>query len=267
MPLLARVLSRPIDWELIARQYDQLVRYATALRLGTAEAEQVLRRFTRGGPKHPTYAALEELGRYDEAFIAYQRAVERAPGLATYTRAAYALDLQGDITGAARSLELALGEAFTPGDIAFANFSLGELAWNRGDRERARQHYERAAGADPDALGPKAGLARVAAATGAMDGAISRWRDVVERGPLPEYVGELVNLYQVTGRAADAEQQTNLLAAQRVLLAANGVNARRWPVSAEVPAHEGPSIADRPGHRRRARHSAAGDPRVGSPAG
>ena len=64
LPQLNKVLSsRPIDWELIAQQYDQLVKYATALRLGTAEAEQVLRRFTRDGPKHPTYQTLEELRR------------------------------------------------------------------------------------------------------------------------------------------------------------------------------------------------------------
>lgn len=46
-PQLAPVLSaKTIDRELIARQYDQMVKYATALSLGTAEAEQVLRRFT-----------------------------------------------------------------------------------------------------------------------------------------------------------------------------------------------------------------------------
>ncbi|MGI8428842.1 MAG: Tn3 family transposase [Solirubrobacteraceae bacterium] len=40
-----------------------MVKYATALKLGTAEAQQLLRRFTRGGPKHPAHQAMEELGR------------------------------------------------------------------------------------------------------------------------------------------------------------------------------------------------------------
>lgn len=63
LPRLATALTRPIRWDLIEAQYDPMIRYATALRLRTAEADQILRRFTRPGPAHPTHAALTELGR------------------------------------------------------------------------------------------------------------------------------------------------------------------------------------------------------------
>lgn len=62
-PHLQLVLSRPINWDLIGQQYDQMVRYATALRLGTAQTEAILRRFTRNNLQHPTYKALAELGK------------------------------------------------------------------------------------------------------------------------------------------------------------------------------------------------------------
>ena len=52
-----------MDWELIRRQYDEMVKYATALRIGTAETEAILRRFTRANVQHPTYRALAELGK------------------------------------------------------------------------------------------------------------------------------------------------------------------------------------------------------------
>jgi TnpA family transposase len=62
-PNLQPVLTRPINWELIRQKYDQMVKYATALRLGTADPEAILRRFTRANVKHPTYQALGELGK------------------------------------------------------------------------------------------------------------------------------------------------------------------------------------------------------------
>jgi TnpA family transposase len=60
---LQPILTRPINWELIRQQYDQMVKYATALRLGTAETEAILKRFTKNNLKHPTYLALLELGK------------------------------------------------------------------------------------------------------------------------------------------------------------------------------------------------------------
>lgn len=60
---LQAILTRPIQWELIEQQYDEMIKLATALRLGTADAESILRRFTRQNVQHPTYRALAELGK------------------------------------------------------------------------------------------------------------------------------------------------------------------------------------------------------------
>ena len=62
-PHLELVLSRPIDWELIRTYYDEIVKYTTALKLGTADAEAILSRFMKNGVKHPAYQAVLELGK------------------------------------------------------------------------------------------------------------------------------------------------------------------------------------------------------------
>jgi TnpA family transposase len=60
---LQGILTRPINWEVIEQQYDELIKFTTALRLGTADAESILRRFTKTNIQHPTYKALCELGK------------------------------------------------------------------------------------------------------------------------------------------------------------------------------------------------------------
>src|SRR5690242_8166310 len=62
-PNLACILARPIDWDLVEQQYDEMVRYTTAMAERTADPETILRRFTRANVQHPTYKGLAELGK------------------------------------------------------------------------------------------------------------------------------------------------------------------------------------------------------------
>ena len=66
LPNLAGVLTRPIRWDLIAQQYDEMVKHAVALQLGTATPEAILRRFNSYNVTHPTYKALAELGKAEK---------------------------------------------------------------------------------------------------------------------------------------------------------------------------------------------------------
>lgn len=60
---LTPVVTRSINWDIIREQYDQMIKYTTALRIGTAETEAIMKRFTKSNLQHPTYAALQELGK------------------------------------------------------------------------------------------------------------------------------------------------------------------------------------------------------------
>jgi TnpA family transposase/putative NIF3 family GTP cyclohydrolase 1 type 2 len=62
-PHLKAALGKAINWDVIRQQYDMMVKYATALKTGTADADALLRRFTRSNLQHPTYQGLHELGR------------------------------------------------------------------------------------------------------------------------------------------------------------------------------------------------------------
>tara|TARA_Y100000588_G_C14269376_1_gene931579 strand:- start:764 stop:3691 length:2928 start_codon:yes stop_codon:yes gene_type:complete len=57
------ITTRSIKWELIKDQYDEMVKYAVALKLGTSTAETVIRRFARSNYQHPTFKAFMELGK------------------------------------------------------------------------------------------------------------------------------------------------------------------------------------------------------------
>jgi len=60
---LTPILAREINWPLIERQYDEMIKYTAALKHRTADPEAILRRFASAAVQHPTYAALAELGK------------------------------------------------------------------------------------------------------------------------------------------------------------------------------------------------------------
>jgi len=165
-----------------------------------------------------------ELGQYRRAFRTFQRMVDTEPNLASYARVSYALELQGDVPGAARAMEAALDAAGTPADAAWAGFQLGELRFNAGDVAAATGAYRRALGSAPDHVPSLAGLARVAWARGRIDEAIALYERVIERYPAPEFVVAIVDLETVAGRTEDARRLEGLVRAQQLLAAANGVN-------------------------------------------
>ncbi|MGH3450641.1 MAG: transposase, partial [Haloechinothrix sp.] len=68
--LTPAMVNRSIDWDLIAEQYDNMIKYATSIKNKTASTAAILRRFQRTNVQHPTYRAMQELGRAQRTIFA-----------------------------------------------------------------------------------------------------------------------------------------------------------------------------------------------------
>jgi len=66
-PNFAGVLAqRPIRWNLIEEQYDEMAKHAVAIAEGTGPVESILSRFNSYNRTHPTYKAFLELGKAEK---------------------------------------------------------------------------------------------------------------------------------------------------------------------------------------------------------
>ena len=107
--------------------------------------------------------ALLELGRYEEAFVAFDELNRRRPDASAYARAAYARELQGDHAAARAFMQMAADGtgAHDPEGQAWYLSQLGHLFLLDGRLEEAERSFKRAEFTFPEYPYARTGLARV----------------------------------------------------------------------------------------------------------
>ncbi len=153
--------------------------------------------------------SLVELGRYDEAFRAFDRMASLHPDLSSYSRIAYARELLGSTEAAGRAMELALDAAGSqPEPTAWVHTQLGKLAWSHGRLDEAERHYRAALAAFPGYVYAFEPLALVEEAKGRHALAIGLANRAAQSLPLPQSVATLGDLYARAGRKRAASSST-----------------------------------------------------------
>lgn len=168
--------------------------------------------------------ALVELGRYEEAFRAFDAYASLKPGLGAYARVGYARELIGDVRGAEEAMELALDAAGGRSEpTAWTRVELAKLAFGQGRLGPAASHFRAALAAAPGYVFALDGLARVEAARGRHRRAAELARRAVDMVPLPQFVTTLGDVLWAGGRRGEAREQYELIGAIERLLRGNGV--------------------------------------------
>jgi tetratricopeptide (TPR) repeat protein len=167
--------------------------------------------------------ALVALGRYREAFAAFDQMAALKPNLASYSRVSYARELLGDPHGAIGAMRLAVEAGVgTREPRAWTLVQLGNLYFDVGRIQPAERAYRRALSVFPGYAHAQAALGRVAAARGRFDAAVVFYRRAVARLPLPQYEGALGDVLRLAGRGREAREAYGAVDAIQRLFEANG---------------------------------------------
>jgi tetratricopeptide (TPR) repeat protein len=166
-----------------------------------------------------------ELGRYDDATATIQKMVDTRPDIASYSRVSYVRELHGDVDGAIDAMTRA-ARAGSPGAEAtlWSQTYVGHLYFNQGNLDTAAQIYSGVLAQQPGYPYAMGGLARVRAAQGRTDEAITLYQSILNRIPLPQYAIELGELYDSLGKSNEAQAQLDLVRAIQQLNATADMN-------------------------------------------
>ncbi len=254
------------------------------------DARAAARELVRAAPADATGHLLEgdaalELGDYQGAEAAFQRALDLSLDLRTYSRGSYLRWLHGDVDGALELMDMAIGAAGRKSrePAAWCWVEAGEMLRRRGEYRRAAAAAERALALIDGYLPARALRARVQAALGERERAIAEMEQVAAATGAAEHLLALADLYQAAGRggaAAGKLAEAEKLASHDPLpvaayLARRGAEPARALALAERAEAERPSVfasavhalaLARAGRAAEARAAAARGLRLGTPA-
>ena len=186
--------------------------FPTAKRYGEQALKLTPKRWSAYPPLIDAYTGLGDYkaarGALDKLLALRTRGADRpavmARASAVYRDRGWREDSVAQLTDAAAA-------ARTPAEQAAYLTGVGQLAWERGDREEALRHFEAAVRLDPGRRAALSAKGRTLAALGRTDEAVAAYRAALARQPDARDALELGELYESLGRYEDAGQSYGLL--------------------------------------------------------
>ncbi|MBA3455295.1 MAG: hypothetical protein H0T42_19545 [Deltaproteobacteria bacterium] len=226
-PRAAKVLQQAVQ---IDPRNASAVRGLSALAASRHRFQESLVLARRAQALEPGVAAVHgligdanlELGRYRQAFAAFDRMASLRPSASAYARISYARELTGDLPGALEAMELAIDSAGVGEPAAWTRTLTGNLLLSERKPAQAKIRFREALAFVPGYPGALSGLAELRAAEGDLEGARALYVRAAASAPVPEFAASVGDVLDKLGRRAEAERAWERADKLERLFVANG---------------------------------------------